>query len=176
MVLDTVSLDDTARTFDWSLDNLGNWSAGTSSDSFIQQIDLNDDDDFGDPNEVILTHHATDMANEIDSITVNGGSTTLVYDIAGNLVFDGTLFYQYDGWNRLMQVNEAGDLTSTDFDSAGHLLDDPNLAPGDERMYCFYDGLGRLIRKNAPDAYFPGELYRETYFYDGVPRPPRGAS
>jgi hypothetical protein len=27
------------------------------------------------------------------------------YDAAGNLQFDGMYFYQYDAWNRLIQVN-----------------------------------------------------------------------
>lgn len=51
-------------------------------------------------------HHDADKANAITQITKKTGSAPdqtydLVYDLAGNLVLDGTYFQQYDGFNPL---------------------------------------------------------------------------
>ena len=32
----------------------------------------------------------------------------LLHDPKGNVIFDGAFVYQYDAWNRLVQVNEPG--------------------------------------------------------------------
>ncbi len=42
-------------------------------------------------------------------------ATVLTLLLNSNLVFDGGFFYQYDGLNRLAQVNDAGGLTADDF-------------------------------------------------------------
>ena len=157
----------TAQVTSWSLDNLGNWSGG---DAVNGSVTL--------PNGWI--HHATNDANQVTTLSVNDGSatttTTFVYDYAGNLVFDGEFFYQYDAFNRLVRVMLAGSVTAGDFDSAGQLLDNPSAPAliGDPVVDFFYDGLGRLIRKEARvDAACTAPascVVREDYYYDGFRR------
>ena len=101
----------------------------------------------------------------------------LVYP-AGNLVFDGQFYYQYDGLNRLARVWEAGQLAVGNFDAEGRLLTDPNPLTllGDPLADYFYDGLGRLIAKQArvSPACVPGDppppncVVYEDYFCDGL--------
>ncbi|RMF79988.1 MAG: hypothetical protein D6744_08600, partial [Planctomycetota bacterium] len=162
------ALSATTRAFDWTLDILGNWSGGSAADSFVQRIDRNADGDVVDPNEAILIHHQTDLDNEIDSILVNGAATALAYDLAGNLVLDGQFFYQYDAWNRLIQVNERGALTAADIQPTG--LPAAGLHPGPLRMRFVYDGRGRVVAKHMPDPYYATQTYSELYYYDGVRR------
>ena len=61
------------------------------------------------------------------------------YDEAGNLTFDGTYAYQYDAWNRLVQVNAA-------VVTNGAVVLDRLL------KHHTYDGLGRLVRTLCPRA------------------------
>ena len=121
--------------------------------------------------------HAVGLANEIVSVTTDDGSTPVtaayVHDLAGNLVFDGTLLYQYDGLNRLVQVNAAGDLLATDFDAAGQITGDPVPEAGATLAAFVYDGLGRLIQTTRYDLDQSGEQNNqqvESYYYDGVRR------
>jgi RHS repeat-associated protein len=101
------------------------------------------------------------------------------WNIVGNLVFDGVYWYQYDGWNRLVQVNEAGSLTEDDFDTSGFLIppdpndpNDPNGVVGDPVARFVYDGLGRLafysthLNHSTP---LDGHVNQHLY-YDGVRR------
>jgi len=59
------------------------------------------------------------QANEIAALHESAGTTpdtdptAFVYDAAGNLTSDGRYVYQYDAWNRLIQVNEPGTVAST---------------------------------------------------------------
>ncbi|MBW7905419.1 MAG: hypothetical protein H3C42_07615 [Phycisphaerae bacterium] len=135
--------------------------------------------DAGDP-QTTLTHHTTGTDNAIQSVTVDppdGAPATqaFVYDIAGNLVFDGNWLYQYDGLNRLVQVNTAGSRTAGDFNAAGAPVDPNTFAPGDLMARYAYDGLGRLIvrqvplSRGIPDAWTP-YVQAESYYYDGVRR------
>jgi len=85
------------------------------------------------------------------------------YDEAGNLEFDGQYFYQYDAWNRLLQVNEA------EWDPIGEAVDIGLIV-----KHYTYDGHGRLIRIQSP---FPdpwtaaGDDFRtERLYYDGIRR------
>jgi len=66
------------------------------------------------------------------------------YDGAGNLTFDGTYAYQYDAWNRLVQVNAAYEQTPGA----------PNTPVVLDRLlkHHTYDGLGRLVRTLCPRA------------------------
>ena len=52
---------------------------------------------------------------------------------SGNLVFDGEYWYQYDAWNRLISVREAGALDPNDFLADGRLamVYEDYDAPGD---------------------------------------------
>jgi uncharacterized protein RhaS with RHS repeats len=87
----------------------------------------------------------------------------LEYDAAGNLLFDGQHAYQYDAWNRLIQVNRAT--------SDGH--DPQTLTIGPLVKHYTYDAVGRLIRTQSP---FPdpdtstGEMRSERFYYDGIRR------
>jgi RHS repeat-associated protein len=130
-----------------------------------------------------VVHHDVNSANEVEILTGDAGSgasdTTFVHGIVGNLVFDAVYWYQYDGWNRLVQVNEAGSLTEDDFDDAGFLIppdpndsNDPNGVVGDPVARFVYDGLGRLafysthLNHSAPiDEHVNRHLY-----YDGARR------
>ncbi|MBX3359546.1 MAG: hypothetical protein KF745_14090 [Phycisphaeraceae bacterium] len=55
--------------------------------------------------------------NQVTGITRTLGSTTTQattrHDAAGNLTFDGTYFYQYDAWGRLLQINRAHEETGS---------------------------------------------------------------
>ena len=102
------------RTMKWALDNLGNWS-GDDPNSYVIQDDTNGD---GTYDTKIFSHHVVDHANRIQSQEFHSSEPNVpdpnaidhVYDLAGNLVFDGEYWYQYDAWNRLISVHEAGDL------------------------------------------------------------------
>ena len=93
-----------------------------------------------------------------------------VYDQAGNLTFDGRLFYQYDAFNRLVRVHEASGLTPADFDYYGQLNRDPNHRPnvGQVLAHFNYDGLGRLIQSTRFDRQSRSAVW--AYYYDGVRR------
>ncbi len=117
---------------------------------------------------------ALDWFNRIGSLVQSGGSggsssTAYVYDGAGNLVCDGEFFYQYDAWNRLVQISLKGSLA---FDPSGVPLS--NTAPGDWLVHYTYDALGRLVRRQTPwpQAGIAGNQQKrfEHYYYDGVRR------
>jgi hypothetical protein len=93
----------------------------------------------------------------------------MVRDAAGNLVFDGRLFYQYDGLNRLVRVSHDPNMTAGQFDpNTGR---PPREWGGGSHVANFaFDGLGRLIqivhsRKTAPNYTLTDHIY-----YDGVRR------
>ncbi|MBN1490489.1 MAG: RHS repeat protein, partial [Phycisphaerae bacterium] len=147
-----------ART--WALDNLGNWSGGDATTGSLIWGDDTDGVPDGVPDaNVVWTHHAVDKANAITQIAKDTSATptTLDYDLAGNLVSDGTYFLQYDGFNRLVQVNAIGTAT---LNANGEVTAG---MPGDMVVQFVYDGLGRLIRSVRPDR-------TEDHYYDGVRR------
>ncbi|UYV13679.1 MAG: hypothetical protein NCW75_05190 [Phycisphaera sp.] len=84
-------------------------------------------------------------------------------DGTGNLEFDGDYSYQYDAWNRLIQVNEAS------WDSVLGQVD-----IGDIVKHYTYDGHGRLIRIQSPypqPGAIPDDDFRtERLYYDGIRR------
>jgi len=113
-------------------------------------------------------------ANEITNLYTDTGNQPFIYDSNGNLVFDGSTVYQYDAWNHLVQVNQAGSFTTNDFDADGKIHPNPSTdAIGDLVMQLLYDGLDRLIqmRKLMPGSTPSVPLYKtEDYYYDGVRR------
>ena len=140
------------RSLGWELDNLGNWSGdpGYTGDPNApinpQQPWLTRDDYRNgsvDPDSQQSLWQRTDAANRIgwlveqrvpdpndpNNPNPDPRATAFVYDQAGNLTFDGRLFYQYDAFNRLVRVYEASQLTPADFDSYGRLERDPNHRP-----------------------------------------------
>jgi YD repeat-containing protein len=68
----------------WTLDGLGNWSEF-------------DDDGVSQSRTV----------NEANEIIDTDGIATPQYDLAGNMISDGTKDYVFDAWNRLVEVDEG---------------------------------------------------------------------
>ncbi|MCH8806241.1 MAG: hypothetical protein IH986_09160 [Planctomycetes bacterium] len=167
------------RSLDWVLDNLGNWAGDAQSAGLTRQIDADGD---GTPDQTVTIDHATDAANRLTQVTLDAGAgplaTAVVNDANGNVVFSGgpgvpanqSFFYQYDAWNRVLQVNYAGALTAADFDADGRIIDPVATPPGALAASFRYDGLGRRIRKDTPSPISPGEFISEDYYHDGVRR------
>jgi len=96
--------------------------------------------------------HVVNAANQVERVVLGPTVTNidLLHDQAGNIVFDGVYYLQYDAFNRLVQVNGAGTLTVYDFE-----VDPLGPRPGRIKAACVsklgglvaryvYDGLGRL--------------------------------
>ena len=161
------------RQLAWTLDNLGNWTGDLSGPGLLR------DDYLNGVSPAVRTQdvsHAVDHANQLAAVTVaeNGGDPAtqrIVHDAAGNLVWDGRLFYQYDGFNRLVQVNEASQLDPNFYPFINGKLyyypDDPPPV-GPTLATFIYDGLGRLIQTRRFDQ--QGHTQVEEYYYDGVRR------
>ena len=111
-----------AARMGWGLDVLGNW-VGDPADPNVPGF-FRDDDPVGDgvPDSQYDRIDAVTLSNELDVVTSTDVplGQTHIYDDGGNLIFDGRLYYQYDAFNRLAQINLAGDgvktwLTANDF-------------------------------------------------------------
>ncbi len=165
----TLVRDDT-----WNLDLLGNWSGGSLIGSADPgRISSGNLDGYGTPWAIPFAESAPDnweytvgvddrnQLTLIKELDIDAGTTTRsdtpVYDAAGSLVFDGNYYFQYDAWNRLVQVNEA-----TDMGGAGIVL-------GDLVKHYLYDGLGRLVRTQSP-AGGGSSVRTERFYYDGLRR------
>jgi hypothetical protein len=74
------------------------------------------------------------------------------YDAAGNMTFDGVLYYAYDAWNRMVKVNKT---TPDEDEYDGSLV----------AKYA-YDGLGRRILKENLEL-SQSSPFRQHYYYDG---------
>ncbi|HEX8876103.1 MAG TPA: AHH domain-containing protein [Phycisphaerales bacterium] len=104
--------------------------------------------------------------------------TPLEHDANGNQTWDGTYFYQYDAWNRLVQVNAATQLHWFWFAADGmfklrptgaqYLPTCPNPQLGWVIKHHTYDGVGRLVRTTS--RLNPGDL-SEGYAYAGAGGP-----
>lgn len=143
---------------EWDLDSLGNWMAH------------NVEDDALGGGVRAFTH---DGRNRITSIADGASGTSYcIYDQAGNLIFDGTYAYQYDAWQRLVQVNQAAPLLGMNL--GGEVSGE--IVPFEVGLFVrgfTYDGVGRLIRTVSPwpsPELSGGEVRVERYFYDGVRR------
>lgn len=183
------------RTLDWSLDLLGNWSDPNAPPGQRQGLTVTTGDGVGPESESWVNHVAA-QDNRLESVVTSAGAGLatqqhVVTDAAGNLTYDGQYFYQYDGLNRLVQVNQAttwganGDcgtgvppeLCDPNLFAAAFTSDPADIArfqhrPGAWIARYAYDGLGRLICKTTPvtpGAADPGQR-REHYYYDGVRR------
>lgn len=146
------------RSDTWNLDLLGNWSGRP---------------DLGIPGRVttgdvnVAVTHGVNERNQIQSIAPGAGAfKSVTYDQAGNLIFDGVLFYQYDAWNRLLQINRASLA-----DGTGSVIS--RIQVGGLVKHYAYDGLGRLVATQSP---YPspdsnsGLVRTERLYYDGVRR------
>ncbi|MCW5766807.1 MAG: hypothetical protein KIT68_12630, partial [Phycisphaeraceae bacterium] len=90
-----------------------------------------------------------------------------VYDKAGNVLSDGRHVFQYDAWNRLVQVSRIAAGTGQP-GSMWH-----TVQPGALVKHFTYDGLGRLVRVQSPflNPDQPLGVNRsERLYYDGVRR------
>lgn len=178
----TLTIPSPVRTDTWYLDELGNWNQNGPGDEKGRYSTGNLDAygtafstagaDSGDDVGSLLL--ATDRRNRITEATsvFDSGTpvaTQFTYDKHGNLEFDGTYYYQYDAWSRLVQVSRAE-------------LMDPPPTEGEQYLnpativmvkHFTYDGLGRLVRTQSP---YPdpdtsdGRVFSERYYYDGVRR------
>jgi YD repeat-containing protein len=146
----------------WTLDVFGNWLNVTTSVTGAAPIQTTSEIGFG--NRYIQRTRGS--GQPVDT-------SYPIYDRAGNLAFDGTYCYQYDAWNRLVQVNRA---TRTNFVPFPLPTEDPLQAiiPGPLVKHFTHDALGRLVRVQSPfPEPAPGEtglLRTERLFYDGVRR------
>lgn len=117
-------------------------------------IQTGDFDFDGTPDSDRVVYHATDSENAIGEVSTRIGTgspttQTVVTDIAGNLTFDGTYWYQYDGWNRLIEVRSAGTLDPNDFEENGTLSPAVGHAAGSVVASYIYDGLGQLAPRRV---------------------------
>ncbi|HZW06249.1 MAG TPA: polymorphic toxin-type HINT domain-containing protein [Phycisphaerales bacterium] len=162
----------TARLVEWGLDNLDNLTGNATLPSGLKTSWFN-----VSINQQVTTGamtHAVDAQNQVTGITATGNYATgvgtisgaVIYDRAGNMVADAEYFYQYDAWNRLVQVSDRGTAT---FNADGVIA---SGAPGSWRIHYTYDGLGRQIRKQQPWTEGNGDKFVRSvhYFYDGVRR------
>ena len=148
----------------WTLDRLGGWTGNATSPGqrIINLIN-------GQTTTTDFTH-TLDSFNALKSVRKTTGSTvtntTTARDASGNLTCDGIYVYQYDAFNRLVQVNQLGNVTvQADGTLAG--------APGPWVKHYTYDGLGRLIRTQSPWPWpeaNPIAAQSERYYYDGFRR------
>jgi YD repeat-containing protein len=147
------------RTTQWNLDNLGNWTGNPEDAAPIglrREADWNSNGQADDgPHDL---RHLVNQANEIaqlvnyDELTYVPTVTPFIHDPAGNLVWDGQYVYQYDAFNRLIQVNEPG---SDPIAPNGQVTAANQLGA----LICryTYDGLGRLICKEPESLADSGE-------------------
>jgi hypothetical protein len=142
----------------WALDLLGNWNQRAST--------------FGSaPPE--LVEHLTDGRNRIVTIEheidgVPQPEPDIRYDPAGNLIFDGQSVFQYDAWNRLIQVNRG---TSFGPPSQPSPENWANITLGPLVKHYTYDAVGRLVRTQAPHPDVGSPVVRsERFYYDGIRR------
>jgi YD repeat-containing protein len=170
------------RADEWTLDLLGNWVGdGASTPGRFSEGDL---DGYGTPwarpwadsavDEQSITYGVNNL-NQITSLEndgdgagpwVLGGEATPTYDAAGNMVSDGRYYYQYDAWNRVVQINYAI--------SPESLTGPPQpIEPGLLVKHYTYDGVGRLVRTQSPHPSpeaMTGLVRTERFYYDGVRR------
>ncbi len=102
-------------------------------------------------------------------------------DATGNLISDGTYFYQYDAWDRLIQVNLVVQTAAT---PGAPAPGEPAPLPGENTFtikpgllvkHFSYDGLGRLVRAQSPwpnvqEGPVTKKVRSERFFYDGIRR------
>jgi YD repeat-containing protein len=164
----------TPRVETWQLDLLGNWRGNGSSPGYAITGSQP-----GTGAQSRSWTQTVDARNQIESVTKVVGSTTttkaMVYDRNGNLVSDGAHYFQYDAFNRLVQVNQMGTLT---LDANGEPTGTAH--PGPWLVHYTYDAMGRLARRQAPwvpvseggGQYDDAEriIRIEEYAYDGLRR------
>ncbi|NOT01742.1 MAG: hypothetical protein HOP29_14060 [Phycisphaerales bacterium] len=145
--------------FDWSLDNQGNWSGDAWPEGGNESVVLSTGAAGGGAYDAVATvHHEARHDNRLAWLTTGDGasppsqtSTPTPHDPNGNLTGDGAYVYQYDAFNRLVEVRVAAGLPGA----------------GGSRLGLLYDGLGRLAATRH-DTVSPTR--KTWHFYDGVRR------
>ena len=122
------------------------------------------------------TSFTYDALNQLASVSGPGLSETYTYDTTGNRLTKGSLSYTYNAANQLVS---ASDGTSYTYDLAGNLR---TRVKSGQTTYS-WDGVGRLIRIDFPDATYTAYGYDELgnriskrdragvmtyYVYDGM--------
>lgn len=173
------------RSDTWQLDLLGNWAGvnqggvavtstpatPTNSGRFIAT---------GTGAQSTSITHTINGQNELTNIatSINGGTATnrsTFYDVAGNMIFDGSYLYQYDAWDRVVQINVA-QLSGSITPNPEPPYPPPSFPPltiGAMVKHFTYDGVGRLIRTESPypnPSTTTGQLRTERFYYDGIRR------
>jgi hypothetical protein len=157
---------------EWLMSVFGNWN-GTSTAAGRKTTDYRP--------TTPAVREVKDITTDRNRITdrldtdVSSSQKNLVYDTAGNLVSDGVYFYQYDAWNRLVQISNLDNnasftaLAATDVNP---VLANYPVLPGKMLKHFKYDGLGRLVEVQSPfpDEESEGGLRVERFYYDGVRR------
>ncbi len=167
----------------WNLDLLGNWVGGVESG---QPVNTPGRRTFGDldhlaapwypvasdatPDEItqvmaVNFQNSVYRVNETRDFDSAPRQLLPRYDAAGSMTFDGEYFYQYDAWNRVVQINRASLASPANPDSA--------IVFGPMVKHYTYDGVGRLVRTQSPwpNPDLGGDNVRtERFFYDGIRR------
>ena len=103
-----VSNGDGPRQDNWNLDLVGNWTTRTSTEDLTGGGVFTVDGKF-DSRNAMTGFDAWDVVPPAAPVPGQSGHVRMNYrqDLAGNTVFDGQYWYQYDAWNRLAGVNVA---------------------------------------------------------------------
>ncbi|NUQ53615.1 MAG: hypothetical protein HUU19_13070, partial [Phycisphaerales bacterium] len=126
----------------WAMDTLGNLKGTPASGGNPAEPGLlvEADRDGDEVLDTLSATHETARNNRLDAVGVVDSLLTsqplpspIVNDRAGNVVCDDLYFYQYDAWNRLIQVRHKGTL---EFDSDGNAV---SGTPGEWIVHYTYD-------------------------------------
>ena len=158
------------RTWDWSLDGVGNW-AGYREDAGAGGQGNWDLDQLRSHNKANEIDNDDDHADAPDGSISGGGWVLAAYDAAGNMkrgpkpgdesMAGGTRHkYTYDAWNRLVKI-ETWNWTDTNED--GKVQDGEVQVTGAVAEYR-YDPLNRRIRKFTDPS--EGNWTVREYYYN----------
>ncbi len=164
----------------WNLDPIGNWNGHPAANPLpLTPPGRTITEVIGGVPQARTVTHMTDNRNRItkraDSTWGGGVPVVCTYDAAGNLRCDGQYFYQYDAWNRLVQVNLAvtNPLSEPPPGDDTPRPEQEPWWPGALVKHFKYDGLGRLVVTQSPypsPTTTTGSLRTERFYYDGIRR------
>ena len=106
-----------------------------------------------------LARYYYDGANQLVKTTIEGVTTNYTYDLAGNLISDGTPTYTYDLQNRLLSKTGADGTTAYTYDAAGNLIKE--VSPDGSVSYA-YNAQNRLVKGETNDG------QSSTYTYNAL--------
>ncbi len=106
-----------------------------------------------------LFRYYYDDANQLIRTTLEGKTTKYAYDLAGNMLSDGTYTYAYDLQNRLLSKTGKDGTTTYTYDAAGNLVKED--APDGTVTYT-YNAQNRLVKGERSDG------QSSTYAYNAL--------